>query len=379
MATFEFEAELRLQLREAAEREQRRGRLARFVATGRTLLPTVGQSALPAAAAAATGAAAIAVAGVFLTSGSERGAVAPPKVVGQFPVSESLGSTVAAYGSIWINDTSRDELLRIDPHARRTEAGHKYLGVTSRLPVQGEVSLASGGGALWALQKGSPGAGDGFHGPLLRIDPATNRVTARIALRTPAGRPFAGFEVLATRDHVWVAGSEGGALRIDPRANRVSEVIAPPGDPLAMSIALRRDGLWALTADGRLQRRDPRTGATLNQVPLRLDGARDLRAVAGETLVAAVPGGLARLDPHTGQAVWRRQLGQRISAWTEAGGLLWVRSGGQLDERLSALDLDTGQVMTSVELDTGSGSGVAAIDDELWLTTLAGNVVILQQ
>jgi hypothetical protein len=377
MAGFEFETRLRSQLRKAAEREQRRGRLARLVAAGRSLLPTIGHSALPAAAVTAAVAAAIAVAAIVLTSGSERRAVAPPKVVAQFTVADSLGSTVAAYGAIWTNDTSRDELLRIDPDARRTEAGHRYLGVTTRLPVQGEVSLASGGGALWALQKGSPGAGDEFHGPLLRIDPTTNRVTARIALRTPAGQPFAGFELLATRDHVWVAGSEGGALRIDPHTNRVSEVI-PPGDRVAMNLALLGGGLWALTADGRLQRLDPRTGATGRQVPLTLDGASDLRAVEREALVAAVPGGLARLDPHTGHAVWRKQLGQRINGWTEADDLLWIRSSDQVHDRLSALDLDTGRVMTSVELEDIGGSGVAAIDDELWLTTVAGNVVILR-
>jgi streptogramin lyase len=379
MAAFEFETTLRSQLRNAAEREQRRGRLARLGAAGRALLPTVGHSALPAAAAAAAVAAAIAVAAIFLTSGSERRAVAPPKVVGQFPVADSLGSTVAAYGSIWTNDTSRDELLRVDPGARRIEAGHSYLGVTTRLRVQGEVSLASGGGALWALQRGSPSGGGEFHGPLLRINPTTNRVTARIALRTPAGQPFVGAEVLATRDHVWVSGYESGALRIDPRTNRVSEVIAPPGDRVAMNLALQGGGLWALTTDGRLQRFDPRTGAPGRQVPLTLDGARDLRAVAREALVAAVPGGLARLDPHTGRTVWRSELGQRISGWTEAGDLLWVRSSGQVHDRISALDLDTGRVMTSVELDDFRGSGVTAIDDELWLPTVAGNVVILRK
>ncbi len=378
MAAFEFETMLRLQLREAAEREQRRGRLARLGAAGRALLPTIGHSALPAAAVAAAVAAAIAVAAFVLTSGSERRALTPPKVVGQFTVADSLGSTVAAYGSIWTNDTSRDELLRIDPRSRRIEAGHNYLGVTTRLPVQGEVSLASGGGALWALQKGSPRAGDEFHGPLLRIDPTTNRVTARIALRTPAGQPFTGSEVLATRDHVWVGGSESGGLRIDPRTNRVSEVVLP-GDLVATDLALLANGLWALTADGRLQRLDPRTGAMRRQVPLTLDGASDLRAVEREALLAAVPGGLARLDPHTGHAVWRRQFGQRISAWTEAGDLLWVRTSGRAHDRLSALDLDTGQVMTSVELDDSGGAGAAAIDDELWLPTVAGNVVILQQ
>ena len=51
-------------------------------------------------------------------------------------------------------------------------------------------------------------------------------------------------------------------------------------------------------------------------------------------------------------------------------------SGGNRD-RLSALDPDTGRVMTSTELDDFGGSGVAAIHDELWLTTVAGTAVIL--
>jgi hypothetical protein len=70
MAAFEFEARLRVELREAAERAQRRGRLARFVTAGRSLLTGVGHSALPAAAVTAGVAAAIAVAVPFLTSGT---------------------------------------------------------------------------------------------------------------------------------------------------------------------------------------------------------------------------------------------------------------------------------------------------------------------
>jgi hypothetical protein len=113
------------------------------------------------------------------------------------------------------------------------------------------------------------------------------------------------------------------------------------------------------------------------QVPLTLDRPWDLHGAADETLVTAVPGGLARLDPHSGRAVCARGLDQHISAWTEALGLVWVRSSGHARDRLSALDLDTGRVMRSVELHDFHGSGVAAID-ELWLATVDGNVVILR-
>jgi streptogramin lyase len=373
MAGFEFEARLRLGLREAAEREQRRGRLARFVAAGRSLLPGIGHSALPAAAVTATVAAAIAVATIFMMSETDQRPVAPPEVVAEFTVADSLGETVAAYGSVWMNDTSRADLVRVDPDSRR---------VTARLPVRGQVSMTSGAGSLWALQEGSFPGGYEFHGPLLRIDPGTGEVTARIPLRTPAGQPFAGDEVLAARDAVWVGGLHG-ALRIDPRTDRVTEAIALPGDYVSSDFALWRGGLWALTADGRLLRFDPSTGAKLSEVRLALPPATRGLQTAGDALITTVSGGLgglARIDPYSGRVLWSRRLGQSLDTYrTEAGGLIWARSSGRVRDRLHALDPDTGRVLTSLELHDFSGAGIAAVDDELWLSTVGGGVVVLRR
>jgi putative pyrroloquinoline-quinone binding quinoprotein len=368
-AGFEFEARLRLELREAAERAQRRGRLARFVAAGRSLLAGVGRSALPAAAVTAGIAAAIAVAVAFMTSGTEQRPVAPPKVVAKLTVADTLGSALAASGSVWMNDTTRNELLRVEPVSRR---------VSARLPVRGEVTLARGAGALWALQEGSHRGGFELHGPLLRIDPNTNRVTARVPLRTPEGQPFAGFEVLAGPDYVWVGGASG-ALRVDPRTNRVTLAVVPPDKLVGSDFALSRGGLWAITADGRLLRFDTRTGETVSNVRVALPRAVDLSGGPGDALIATLAGGLARVDPYDGRVAWRTRLGGRVNAWIGAGGLIWARSSGQVHDRLSALDPDTGRVLTTVELDDFSGSGIAAIDDELWLSTVGGDVVVLRR
>jgi streptogramin lyase len=369
MAGFEFEARLRSELSEAAEREQRRSRLARFVAAGRSLLLAIGHSALPAAAVAATVAAALAVAAILMLSGPEQRPVAPPQVVAEFTVADSLGESVAAYGSVWMNDTSRAELLRVDPDSRR---------VTGRLPVRGQVTMASAAGSLWALQEGSPG-GFGLQGPLLRIDPSTDEVTARIPLRTPDGQPFAGEEVLSARGAVWVGGQDG-ALRIDPRTNRVTRTVVLTGDFVNSDFALWRGDLWALTADGRLLRFDTRTGAQLSEVPLALPQASRPLETAGDALVTTVPGGLARIDPYSGRVLWSRHLGQDLdTSGTVAGGLIWARSSGRLHDRLHALDPDTGRVLTTLELDDFSGAGIAAIDDELWLSTVGGTVVVLRR
>lgn len=369
MAPFEFQASLRMQLREAAEREQRRGLLARLAAAGRAMLPGIGHSLVPAAAVAATIAAAISVAAIFLMSDSEQRPVAPPEVVAELSLADSVGATFGAFGSVWMADTSRDELLRVDPDSRR---------VVGRLPVAGELALGVGAGSLWALQEGRSRGGFALNGPLLRIDPSTNRVTARIALGAIAGQPFAGYEVLDGRDEVWVAGP-GGALRIDPRTNRVTQAIAAPDQLVSTHFALLDGDLWAITEDGRLLSFDSRTGRTVSDVRLGLPEALDLSNGPGGGLIAAAPGALARIEPYSGRVLWRARLGPTVDVWTAAGGLIWVRSSGQGRDRLSALDPETGRVMTRVELEDFGAAGLAAIDDELWLSTVAGNVVVMRR
>jgi hypothetical protein len=374
MAAFEFEARLRAELRQAAERERRRGALARFMAAARALVPTIGQSVIP-VAAAATAVVITAVAAIALISRAEQRPVSAPKVVAQLTLGESLGSPVAAYGSVWVSDASGERLLRIDPDSR---------AVIARLPVHGEASVAAGAGALWVLQTGPPGrplhgrpAGAQHRGPLLRVDPSSNRVTASIELRTPQGRGVTGIRVLADPGDVWVTTPEG-ALRIDPETNRVTNAISSSQFEGA-DFTLAPDGLWARTANRRLLLFDRSTGAMLRRVRLavRYTGDAPLLATLGKDLVLSVPGGLLRVDPHTGRTLWRRVLGQRLSGWTQLGGLIWARSSGGNRDRLSALDPDTGQVTTTTELDDFGGSGVAAIDDELWLTTVGGTAVIL--
>jgi hypothetical protein len=372
MASFEFQASLRTQLREAAEREQRRGILARLAAAGRALLPNIGHALLPAAAVTATIAAAISVAAIFLMSDSEQRPVAPPEVVAELSVADTLGATFGAFGSVWMADTSRDELLRVDPDSRR---------VVGRLPVAGELALGVGAGSLWALQEGQSRKSRGgfaLNGPLLRIDPSTNRVTARIALGTVAGQPFAGYEVLDGRDEVWVAGVSG-AVRIDPQTNRITQAIAAPDQLVGTHFALLDGDLWAITEDGRLLSFDTRTGRPVSNVRLGFPEARDLSNGPGGALIAAAPGALARIEPYSGRVLWRTRLGPSVDVWTAAGGLIWVRSSGQGQDRLSALDPDSGRVLTRVELEDFGGAGLAAVNDELWLSTVGGSVVVLRR
>jgi streptogramin lyase len=386
MAGFEFETRLRLALREAAEREAERGGAGRAVARSRSTLVVTRRSFVPVAAAVLGTLLALAVATVFLTrSGSQREAVHPPEVVARFALGESLGGTVGAYGSVWVVDTGPDRLLRVDPESRR---------VTVRFPVEGNVAMAPAGGTLWALNEGAPAPAADFRDLLLRIDPRSDEVTTHLRLRTPAGAALGGVDLAADQDGLWILGTTAswhnndalGLMRLDPQGARATVAFALPGGWGRVGIALRRDGLWAITADDRLLRYDAHTGEKLSETRLDLPVSRRDREpapgqlqFAGDTLVTSTPGGLAGIDPYAGRVVWRRHLGGAVNAWTEAGGLVWAAVSPQGPDRLVAVDPHDGQVATSVGLDAFSTAGIASVGDELWVTTAGGEAVVLQR
>jgi len=326
---------------------------------------------------------------VFLTrAGSDREAVHPPELVARLALADSLGDAVGADGSVWLDDKGGDRLLRVDPGSRR---------VTARIPVGGDAALAPAGETLWALYEQSTASPTDFRGQLLRVDARSNRVAARLALRTPSGEPFAGHDLAADRDNIWVAGTIRawhdddtlGLLRLDPRTGRATTVIELPRGWGRTGIALRAGSLWAITAGQHLLRFDAGTGKLLSDD--RLDLAADDREpqsgqlqFAGDTLITSTLGGLVGIDPYGGRVVWRRPLD--VNAWTVAYDLLWVtanplsvdRLGGA--DRLFALNPKDGRrVTTSVELDAFGTSDIASVRDELWITTAGGEALVLRR
>jgi streptogramin lyase len=384
MAAFNFEDRLRLALREAAERELQRGRTDRTVAKARRAFQTTRRSFAPAAAAGLATALALVVVVVFLTrAGSDREAVHPPEVVARLALADSLGGAVGAHGSVWLADTSGDRLLRVDPKSRE---------VIARIPVEDDLAMAPVGEMLWVVSQSSSLTPRDFRSRLLRVDPGSNAVAARLPLRMPSGEPFAGFDVVADRESLWVLGTtetwhnkdQLGVMRVDAQTGRVTAAFPLPVGWGRVGIALRADGLWAITADQRLLRFDPRTGERLSEARLDLppddrEPAPGQLRFAGETLITSTRGGLAGVDPYAGRVVWRRQLGQSVPAWTEADGLIWAVVSPHGSDRLVAVDPGDGHVATSVGLDAFGSASIASVRDELWITTVAGEALVLRR
>jgi hypothetical protein len=305
----------------------------------------------------------VAVAAGGLPRGERRPFVLPGAIQTLQPA-EGLGAVSGGHGDAWVDDRWGERLVRIDRGSGRVEA---------RLPVQGRLALASGAGAVWALQSGG-GYGRGLRGPLLRIDPATNRVMDRIVL------PVLGFGVLARGDSVWVWGPDD-LLRIDARTDRVARHIALAGDRgETTGFALIGDEPVITTADGHLVRFDPRTGAERQALALPF-AAPSLQSDSGRRAVVTAGGTVAAVDPRNGAPLWRARLGFRVGAVLEAGGALWAFGANVRDpgDRVWKLDPATGRTLGSVLLPAFGTTGMAALGRTLWVTTASGRVLVLAE
>ncbi len=288
----DFVTRLQLQLRDAAAREARRG------AFGHAFLRTRRQIMSPAAAGglAALLAVIAVVAGVVLLRDEPEPSA--PRVVANLDLTGNPAQILSAYGSVWIADSVAGDVVRVDPETRR---------VLARIPVGTGVDLVMEPveGELWVRSDDAT--------ELERIDPATDRIVGRVPLRTPAGEPFGARSVLSSPGGVWAIDLEG-ALQLDPRTGRGLRVVgARTAETDVRGFALGEDVLWSLRTDGRIQRYDAGTGEQLGDFASGLEGADGIFGY-GPDVMAGIGNTFARLDGSTGRVLWERSIGDRVNA-----------------------------------------------------------------
>jgi DNA-binding beta-propeller fold protein YncE len=89
------------------------------------------------------------------------------------------------YGSVWVVCYWRQQLLRIDPSSRR---------VVARIEIgRGPLSVAAGSGGVWVTNRDSR--------TISRVDPRSNRIVAEIPIPSPAS-PYG---IVTGGDAVWVS------------------------------------------------------------------------------------------------------------------------------------------------------------------------------
>lgn len=224
--------------------------------------------------------------------------VAIPLPPGTRPDTASTSAVAVGAGAVWLAvgwGPATGELVRIDPTTN---------AIVARIPTGGDVGdLRLGAGSLWLLshpeQIGETKVGGAS---LLRIDPATNTVVA-----TPirGGLPFLGGggteypPVLAVgRDAAWVAAPTAAhprlALRVDAQTGRVSREQLPVDH--FNPVAVEQDAIWFIGSDGSnatLARLDARTLQQTDTTKLPLAAVQAALDPAAENLWLVSPPTLA--------------------------------------------------------------------------------------
>lgn len=166
---------------------------------------------------------------------------------------------IFGYGSLWSTDAS-GSLLKIDASTGKIIARTKVQG-----PVDWSPQLAVGFGSVWV--------GSGDEHQVIRVDPQTGKVAARIG---GISKTYSLLAVGTRFGSVWAqanaAAGSGILYRIDPDANKVIASIhvgepREPGQYGGTDVAFGDGSVWTADASPTVTRVDPRT----NRVVATLD------------------------------------------------------------------------------------------------------------
>ena len=366
----ELEDRLWVQLEAAAEREALRGHAGRGAATARAALPA--RQLIPAVATLVAIVVAVAAMATLGPRTSRPQWTAEP--LGLSGSDLTAGAT--GFGSLWTYDLRGSQVLRVDPRTHH---------VTARLPfptLLPNTALAIGDDAVWAvpiapITHSAPSPNPGAVSAA-RIDPRTARVSARVSLRAPDGSTIRPVDVVALPGAVWVWG-ETGALRIDPATDRVTAAIKVPGEAIK-GFAATDTRVSVVTDMGELVSFDARTGSRLAAHPVSAPTfGEKLVAIGDAVVVRGEHGTIASMDPATGNTRWTAHLGSQPRDITLTGGRLWIlMSNPGAHGEVLALDPGTGRVVVRVVLPgTNDARSLSPAGTAPLITTDSGDIVVL--
>jgi hypothetical protein len=354
-ASTAFATRLSRQLADGEKREEQRATVAAPSRRGRRLV------------AAALVAVVLAVGATVVSSVTDTGtapAAPGPRVIANVTIADGLGRTAnVAFGSVWLSATNDEAVLRVDPRTRR---------VLARIRVGTDVNIGAGAGAVWAVPRRPTIA----QARLIRIDPRTNRVVARIPILTPGSRYPLGGAAIVAGPLVWVVGAQG-LLGVDQRTNRPVRRVVLGGDYLVAGAVLHGNELWVSRADGSVTRFDAVTGRRLGR--LGFAAPSGLVLPRGERAVTLARDSVALVDRASGRTLWRTRLGTQLNDVDVVAGRPLVEGTDRATspDSLWELDPQTGKVTGSVTVPGFSVTVLLRVGREAWLATADGHVIVV--
>jgi DNA-binding SARP family transcriptional activator/streptogramin lyase len=225
------------------------------------------------------------------------------RLVHTIGIGADVNDVAIGFGSVWIADGNDGTVTRIDPTAGQVQ---RTLQLTppDALGPNTVFFVATDTRHVWVT------LGD----RLLRIDPATNRVTGRLAVGAPT--------TLAIGDgSVWVTTVSERLLRIDSRSLKVTASAELNSGAIGASFG--DGGLWLVDGSPSLDRIDPLTLAA-NSVTTGLQSITAVAAGAGSVWFGNQNGGLQRIDASTGKVLATLRVGSGVSAIAIDGDTSWI-------------------------------------------------------
>ncbi len=216
-------------------------------------------------------------------------------------------------GAVWV--AAGAWLVRVDPAGNRVMARIR-VGSTA-------ISVFATRSAIWVTRVAAR------FGQLVRVDPTTNRVVARTPM---GGGPGA---VVAALGSVWVVNtSPSSVMRIDPRTSRVAATLLT--DRASTSLAAADGRLWVAAMEPpatapALVALDARGGIELHaRLPRAVVGlaSRYGRLWGIDNCACAATGHLFRLDARSGRVTATYRVGDTPVAVAVGDGAAWVANFG---------------------------------------------------
>jgi virginiamycin B lyase len=211
--------------------------------------------------------------------------------------------------AVWIATTKPYAVVRIDPATNR---------IVARVAVSGEAcsGLASGFGSIWVPLCGKRPA-------LVRVDATRNTISATLPV-SPAG-PEGG--ITASEDSVWIVSDKNGTLnRVDPSTNQVRQTIPiPPG---SYNPVFSNGSIWVTGVES--------------------------------SVVTAV-------DAATGEVIESVHVGPKPRFLTCGGGSVWTLNQG--DGTVSRVDEKSRRIIASIQVGVpGTGGDIDYGSESVWPT-----------
>ena len=163
----------------------------------------------------------------------------------------------AGFGSVWVPNCG-DRSGKGKSVSRIDTRTNEVVATLPIGPAQSEGGVATGAGSFWMVSDPK--------GVLSRIDPATNKVIAEIAV------PEQSAAVNFGEDAAWVTTPGANTLtRVDARTNQVTATIAVGPGPRFLSVGA--GSIWTLNqGDGSISRVDGKTARVIATIEAGIPG-----------------------------------------------------------------------------------------------------------